>query len=401
MGSIITAQPLYHHNQAPLPRRVRRISRRRERSPLAIAAAIPAGSTKVRRLSTYVDLVEAQADLAMVRADRREKLRRLALALLQRSSTSGDGTTMPTWDWLAEQVGCHRSTVARLLALLRQWGLLGIVATGRSAACAPGGPLSRTKVHHTAVADYAGGQNEAAIYVLCQPRHLAVVEGHEAAQVHPGSEAVDTTATPPRLRANPVPRTRAREGSVPQSEPRKRGHLPEGAAQARPNLTPGAYRPGSHYSATATISGKDAALAASRELQARLPVLRRISPQHVRSVVREFFLAGWTVSDVIIAIDSKPSGHRWPHDGAHAVDNVGAWLAHRLRPWRTPEGIVRRSISQRAAAERTEALARAAARREEAERWRRARQERRGASPAREAAMALARALRHRRRLSY
>lgn len=329
-------------------RRRRRASRQRERTPLAIAGAIPPGSTRVRRLSTYVELVDAHAEKALVRIDRRERLRLLALALLERASHSADGTTMPTWAFLEERLGCHRSTVARLLALLRSWGLLGVVATGRSAACAPGGPLARTKAHHSAAKDYQGGQNEAAIYVLCQPRPLV---------------AVDTNATPPPERANALPRTHARSTSVPQSEP-LRGPNHQRAAQARPEPHQRDYRPGRWYSPTATISGKDAAMAASRELQARVPALYRISDRHVRSVLREFFLAGWTVADVILAVDRRPTGQPWPHDGAHSVDNVGAWLAHRLKPWRTASGTVRRSPSQHAAAIHTETLARQRAERE-------------------------------------
>lgn len=104
-------------------------------------------------------------------------------------------------------------------------------------------------------------------------------------------------------------------------------------------------------------------LLAAREVQRRSFTLRRITDRHVRSLLREFFLAGWTVADVLLALDRKPAG-RWRHDGAAAVDNVGAWVAYRLRAWRTTEGTVRRSPSTRAAAAHAENRARALARRE-------------------------------------
>ena len=299
-----------------------------------------------------------------VRVDRRENLYRLALALQETAHPSGDRTTMPTWAFLQSRLGCSRATVARLLSLLRTWGLLGIVVTGRSGACAPGGALARTKVHHSHVPAHngTGPINEAAIYVLCQVRHLASV-GQEQALEPTGIRPVDTNETPPPEGAKCIPRTPARGDFAPQPEP-LRGQSHSGAAQARPEPHPSDYRPGRWYSPTATTSGKDAAIAACRELQARLPVLRRISDRHVRSVLREFFLAGWTVADVILAIDRRPEGHTWAHDGAHGVANVGAWLKHRLTPWRTSTGTVRRSPSQRAAATHVETQARARARRE-------------------------------------
>ncbi|WP_235857245.1 hypothetical protein [Occultella glacieicola] len=105
-------------------------------------------------------------------------------------------------------------------------------------------------------------------------------------------------------------------------------------------------------------------LRAAAELQRRLPALRTITDRHIRSILREFFLAGWTVGDVILAIDQRPNNAHWHHDGATGVGNTGAWLTHRLRPWRTTDGVVRVSPSQRAAATHAENRARQAARRQ-------------------------------------
>lgn len=331
--------------------------RERERGPLHIAAAIPAGATRLRRLSSFVELVDQRALEEDLRLDRRENLHRLALALLERAHPAGDGTTMPTWAFLAERLGCSRATVARLLALLKSWGLLGVVATGRSGACAPGGSLARMKVHHSQVPATTAG-NEAAVYVLCQPRHLAAISAEEEAQQPRDSAPVDTNETPPPIGVRVSPRTRAPETQPTQAEP-LRG--PNHRATSWPP-TGAAWRTDPLWSSSITPSGKDNMLLAAGELQRRLPILRHITDRHVRSILRAFFLAGWTLGDVQLAIDRKPTDQPWSHDGAHGVGNVGAWLTYRLSAWRTHTGTVRRSPSQHAAAQHTEVRARSRAR---------------------------------------
>jgi hypothetical protein len=104
---------------------------------------------------------------------------------------------------------------------------------------------------------------------------------------------------------------------------------------------------------------------ASQALQARVPVLGRASTTHVCTRIREFVLAGWSVADVVIAMDRKPDGALWPHDGAHGVGNVGGWLRYRLAAWRDEAGTVTLSTSQRAQARVDAATGRAAARHEQ------------------------------------
>jgi hypothetical protein len=270
-----------------------------------------------------------RVDAANLRADRRETVHRVALALLER--TDATRTTRPTWAHLMARTGKSRATVARALAQLRSWGLLGVVASGRQGIYAPRG--SNT--------DGRAPVNEAAVYVLCEIPPVQLVPDL--------APPVDENETPPREGLDLVPRTRAELTFVENPAEPLRGQ-PDQAAQARPTH-PGADRQRHWFPSTATPSGKDDMLLAARELQARLPVLRRISPEHVRSVLREFFLAGWSVADVILTIDRLPNENRWAHDGATGVANVGAWLAHRMRPWRQPGGTVRPSPSHRAAAE--------------------------------------------------
>lgn len=337
-------------------RRRRRVSRESERGPLAIAAAIPQGSIRVRHGSTWLTLVRQAVERECVRRDHADNVLRVAQLLLTRADATR--TTRPGWHALAEGAGIARATVHRILCRLARWGLLGTVATGRRGCFAPGGRYSRRYVAKVPAQNFDGDpKNEAAVYVLCEP-----APPRNPNSRNDSAPAVDTSETPPPSGLEYSP-ARTREAAPQTRTAPLRGTESLSAAQARRRDPVLRHREGHWFPTGETTGGKDAALRAAHELRVRLPVLRGISSQHVRSVLRPFFAAGWTVGDVILAIDIRPDGRRWPHDGGHSVENVGAWLAYRLRPW-TSDGDPHRSPSQRRAAERSEA---AAARRARAE----------------------------------
>ncbi|TSE15682.1 hypothetical protein B1A87_006980 [Arthrobacter sp. KBS0703] len=59
------------------------------------------------------------------------------------------------------------------------------------------------------------------------------------------------------------------------------------------------------------------------------------------SSCRDFFLAGWTVADILPALDWMPDGTQWPHSGAPDTKDprrMRDWLRHRLSHWRTEAG---------------------------------------------------------------
>jgi hypothetical protein len=100
---------------------------------------------------------------------------------------------------------------------------------------------------------------------------------------------------------------------------------------------------------------------AGLELQHHALVLRQITTAYVVAVAKPHFEAGWTIADILHALDWTPNGHRYPHDALHGIQNPGAWFAARLRAWTHQDGTPMRSIGQRAAAEaeqrRAEAIA--------------------------------------------
>ncbi|MDO8107138.1 hypothetical protein Q6348_08005 [Isoptericola sp. b441] len=309
-----------------------RVSRRHEARQSVVARAIPEGSSRAPSQRAFLEAVAACGALDELRADGRATVLEVARHLAWWADWDTI-TSRPTWAVLCERTGRSRATVARALARLRAVGLVGVVATGRSAAYQP--------------AARDAGVAEAAVYVLCVPSPLAAVDEDETPT---GLPAVSGTHPP-----------RARE-SEPPSEP-LRGRLSAPAARGAglervdgPVGRPaGGDRPG--------LRRKDdrmaAALALSRAVRARTPALRGISERYVAWVVRDFADAGWSAGELLAAIDRRPDGRPWPYDGATGIDphNLAAWLTWRLSAWRDKTGAPMASPGQVAAAEARERLA--------------------------------------------
>ncbi|MEB2538456.1 hypothetical protein, partial [Micrococcus luteus] len=99
----------------------------------------------------------------------------------------------------------------------------------------------------------------------------------------------------------------------------------------------------------ASVRTRRQQLAAARALQDRVLSLRALSARDVRSLVRRFFEAGWTVADVLHGLEHAPAG-------AHHLDSLGVGqdtarvrghVRWRLGHWLEADGQVSASISQR------------------------------------------------------
>lgn len=184
---------------------------------------------------------------------------------------------------------------------------------------------------------------------------------------------IDCTPSLSPVRETKLTSAGARERRNPTKEP-LRGTPIEGAPRRGPWAPAG--RQGSRWLAHETVARRTEQLAAADELRSRVLALRPMSAQHVRSVVREFFVAGWTVLDLQHAVEWTADGTRWTldsipwtgeHHGAEREElarRAAAWLTYRLRHWRDDAGTVRRSRRQKLAAEQTERAARRRAARE-------------------------------------
>ncbi|WP_334173629.1 hypothetical protein, partial [Sinomonas sp.] len=189
--------------------------------------------------------------------------------------------------------------------------------------------------------------NEAAVYVVCVPAPLAAVD------------AVDKTETPPaqggshlKKEKNP-PHTHEENTQKDAAAPRAPfcGEALAGLAQ----LTTGENRPLTLWPLHRTPATTMARRAAAAEVRHRAPALGCLSVRDVAAVLRPFFIAGWSASDVLHALDWRPDGTRWPHDGPPSwtdTSRVRGWLRYRLAGW-TRDGQPVRSPEQRKQALRT------------------------------------------------
>ncbi|MDO4899441.1 hypothetical protein [Actinomyces sp.] len=340
-----------------------------ERSRLLVAGSVPEGSVLAGRVSVWLDAVARVMEAEGLRADHQATGRAVARALVAwvdgRSRTTRVTNAQVAAG--AAEVGVVVSvrTVQRWLRRFEAWGLLGLVAGGRSARWAP-----RVRVE-----DGHGGvelvrRNEAAVRSLCVPRRL-----------------VDRLGCGSRCHPYPLsgmvsPRTRARGSDRGGDVVPLRGAAFLGAPAPRPPEQPAhlpADRRPAWWSARATRAGEEAVLALARRVQDRLVVLRGCSDRYVMRVIRPFWDAGWGLSDLVGAVDRRPDGSAWPHSGARGVREPARWLAYRLMAWLDEAGEplpapsqVRRREHERVLAERArlEAARRARARAVAAERER-------------------------------
>ena len=140
------------------------------------------------------------------------------------------------------------------------------------------------------------------------------------------------------LLGNLDPRTRARgvlggEGLVPL-----RGAEAFLGAAARPGGRVGPSRRRAWWSPRRTRSTEEAVLGLARELQEHLRVLRGCSDRYVMRVIKAFGEAGWSVGDLVVAVDRRPDGSLWPHSGDRGVREPARWLIHRLSAWLDDRG---------------------------------------------------------------
>ncbi len=311
-----------------------RPSRRRERHPVAVTRALPHGSSRAPSQVAFLRAVEAAPGLAHLRADSRATVLEVARQMAWCASWE-TMTTRPTWERLCERTGRSRATIARALVRLREAGLVGVVATGRSATYQTSGR--------------AAGEAEAAVYVLCVPAQLYSVDELE-------------TPTPEGLPVG-IPCARESRATAPSGPLRGAPLAAAGAAEpARAGLAVISDRPAEAMTRRLRLERRRAQ---ARALQVRFPVLRRASDAAVAAVLRDFQLEGWSTGDLGRAIDQRPDGSLWPHDGATGVAQPAKWLAYRLAAWRGEDGAVRPAPSSvslaaarsRAAAQRAERAA--------------------------------------------
>lgn len=344
-------------------RKWRRPSVAMERSRLLVAASVPEGCVLAPRVSVWLEAVREVAEARGLRDVQVVTVVRVARGLCDWVD-GASRTTRVVNERVAELAGCCVRTVQRWLRRLEQWGLLGLVAGGRSARWAP---LARCQDAEGRVV--LERRNEAAVRSLVVPEGMAAAAPALASSSSAGRGPVDNEGPAEPgcgSRCHPYPslgildpRTRARGG------PGGRGLVPLRGAEA---ILGAAARPGGRvrgdrqrawWSPRRTRSTEEAVLGLARELQERMVVLRGCSDRYVMRVIRPFFGAGWSVGDLVAAVDRRPDGSAWPHSGDRGVREPARWLIHRLSVWLDGGGVPlaswrqeRQAAHERAMAER-------------------------------------------------
>ena len=341
-----------------LPSRRRRVRVAYERSKAVVLRAIPKGCRLARHVVAWKRAALEHPALELMRADGRTNMAAL-IEIIAVQQDPSSRTWRTTWAWVAQRLGVHEDSVGRMIRRLKDWGLLAVVATGRSAAYTP---RSSGKKH-----------GEAPVYALTTP--APAVKTAENTAENPPQEAAKTVEinvgpVPPKGACTPP---HARENLSPKDAATPRPTA-KAAAQRREVQTALSQRSAPLWPAHATVrplSGrgarsdwKQAYRCAGLEIQHHALVLRRITTAYVASVAKRHFETGWTIADILHALDWTPNGQRYPHDAVHGITNPGAWFTARLRAWTHQDGTPMRSPDQRQAAEaeqrRAEAVAAAA-----------------------------------------
>lgn len=185
---------------------------------------------------------------------------------------------------MAEDLEVTERTVMRLWRVLEAAGFLGIVEPGRTA-------------DHLPLINGERG-NLARCYVLAVPANVS-------------------PAVPHVVGLNPL-RTHARDETDTDAS---------GDSLSPPSAVPA---PG-HWPASANPRQGGERLAAAQTLRRSSVVLRRMSARMLRHLLMSCFVAGWSPSDVLWALDHLPSGHRHLHTDDVRIPD--AWLRSRLAHW--------------------------------------------------------------------
>ncbi|MGP4969083.1 hypothetical protein [Glutamicibacter ardleyensis] len=356
------------HAHTPAPLHIKRVSRAQETSPRAIAWAIPTGSKKIDHTAQAWRATRSLEELLCRRADCKRNILAVLWVLLR--YTDHDSMTVRiTWDTIATKARVSRATVGNALRFLRTHGILGIVASGRSAeyAAKAGQPAT----------------NEAPVYVICRPIGLGLrpQDTPDTTTTRPTHQTPNHTTCGNNLEPLPVgglttyevsSYTRTREENTHNEPLRGTEKLFGHGSAVRTHQT--GHRPVELWPAHRTISSRGQGLSAAAEILRRMPDFARFSKKNVLNMFKPFFSTGWTITDIQHALEwrTTPGLHGKESWGALPQHNretqsyidycriLRAAILHRMNQWRTATEEIMLSRSQRAAA--TSRQARAAAR---------------------------------------
>lgn len=265
-----------------------------ERSPLTRAKAIPAGLAPTPTEGIWWATLRTHPALNR-RAHRRAATLRVGQAIIN-AHRRRSRTFAVTVERLCRAARVSASTLRRILSDLVRAGLLVKIASGRKKA--------KTETHAWAN-----------VWAMTIP-------ATETDCPSPARER--DTSIPPRTRAKLTPAAAAQRAYARHAKDHHQDLEPK-AQRLDPSLTPRATRKQLKHLA--------------RCLQHHSPdALRTLGIQRLTRLTRCWFEAGWTVGDLLHALETRPDGTRWETAGAGGMHSIPAWFCLRLRHWQTPTG---------------------------------------------------------------
>lgn len=320
----LTSTSRKHNNRAGKPRRTfGRPSPERETCWSVVKKAIPHGWSVPSEITRVVEAFDLHPEVASLRSDTREILRRCLKAMVL-AGAPGSKTTRITKAALAKRLGIHERSVSRHWRKLESLNLIALVAPGRSNSKDWAPSLSRAKK--------AQPINLAAVYVFCVPGEALQRRWDEDSRAAKGVHIKSELVTPTTLQGGFKklntfnPRTGARKSNE------QVGSQVDSACSDDMSIW------GKHH----IPMNRREMLRAAATLRGLSPAFfHRMSDKDIRSLTREFFIAGWSAADIERALSTRPDGTPWPHDtpsDSQALQRIRPWVKYRLSAWKDEQG---------------------------------------------------------------
>ncbi|MEV7801185.1 hypothetical protein AB0O14_19045 [Microbacterium foliorum] len=287
---------------------------------MAKAAAIPEGYICTLFSDSWIHTVLRTVDLSNRRADfvqNLHKVSRTLASLLDRQS----GIIRVTWTTLANTTSTSRATVARIIAILKEHYLLAVIASGRSAEKTPRGQERR---------------NLAPVYTPIIPAPFTADELIDSNSFYDENGNLFVTETPSPIRDKKISYIEAqRNGTYTKFF---KQHYALYAFTHRKALE--AKLQSLKHSYKTKKARQKALIHLARTLQHHSYDLRVLSAKSILEVTTPFFEAGWSVYDVLYALEYRSDDSPWNTHGSAGMRSMKSWLRLRLNAWMSGEEIL-------------------------------------------------------------
>lgn len=284
-----------------------------EESSLAKIAATPTGHYITTDGAQWLHIVHNDYDFRNHRADFTQNIHTVC-RILSEFIDYESGIIRLTWKSLAEKTGLSRRTIARILRILKINQLLTVIASGRSATKTPRGQKQ---------------QNLAPVYALLIPTPPMPKPSADNSYFHDEHGNLFITGTPSPLRDRKISYKQAITEGIfdsfcKQSYARYARTHKNSLEKKRQSLK-------ADYSSQR--QRKLALTHLARTVQHHCFDLRGISASAILEILTPFFEAGWTVRDVLYALEYSPAHQPYNTKNATGMRSVKKWLDLRMTQW--------------------------------------------------------------------